>query len=72
MHNSKALFKDYHCWAWNLNFIKGTVRNVHKTVQRKLSWVMLLCFYHVKCAEKFVSTGNYFLLKASLRAITSR
>ena len=43
-----------------------------KTLQRKLSWVILLYLYHVACAEKFVSTDNYFPLKAILRAITSR
>jgi len=52
--------------------LKGQFTMYIKTIQRKLSWVILLCLYHVACAEKFVSTVNYFPLKAIIRAITSR
>ena len=47
IHHLKALFKAYCRLAKNFNFIKGTVRNVHKTVQRKLCWDILLCFNHI-------------------------
>ena len=45
----------------SFNFIRWTVRNVQKTVQHKLSWVMVLCLYYVACAENLCP-----------RAITSR
>ena len=55
---------------------------IHKTLQRKLSWVILLCLYHVACDEKCVSrqllpakgnyTGNYFPLKHLLQDVISR
>ena len=41
----------------NFNFIKGTVCNVHKTVQRKLSWVILLCSNHRAGGVQFLSPG---------------
>ena len=34
-----------------------TVRNVHKTVQHKLSWVILLCLNHIAGGVQFSSPG---------------